>query len=165
MLACKHLGADDFRSTRDPLVSQLVGQGVRGWSTTPGEGGAAVYMVVEGIWGYTSAGATTLAVELEEVLGTEKMRSKISKLERAGCRERHLFLYVRPQAFSFPVFDTLAFGGALPDELPRLPEGLDVVWLLSGWAAGGVVRAVAGKGWVRSMLRSDGALQEPRHDR
>jgi hypothetical protein len=69
------------------------------------------------------------------------MQSKIEKLARSGLDERHLFLHVRPSAFSFPVYDGLSFGGPLPTRpagLPAgLPGGLTQVWLFTGFTEGG----------------------------
>src|SRR6266568_2707268 len=67
----------------------------------------------------------------------------------SGLEERHLFLIVLPTAFSYPVFEALAFGGQLPSDAPRLPNGLSQLWLLTGVRAGGVVRGISGRGWYR----------------
>ena len=55
----------------------------------------------------------------------------------SGLEERHLFLIVLPTAFSYPVFEALAFGGQLPSDAPRLPNGLSQLWLLTGVREGG----------------------------
>jgi hypothetical protein len=83
------------------------------------------------------------------ILDTDKVQSKVSKLAASGLEERHLFLIVLPTAFSYPVFEALAFGGQLPGDAPRLPNGLSQLWLLTGVRAGGVVRGISGRGWCR----------------
>ena len=105
--------------------------------------------MLPGIGGFSGPGMASLPGELAEALCTPKMQSKIRKLAVAGLKERHLFLVVRQSAFSWPVYDGLAFGGPLPSGVPFLPEGLSQVWLISGIRAGGVVRGIAGHGWYR----------------
>jgi len=95
------------------------------------------------------AGATGLPSEVNTLLGTERMQSKLAKLADSGKAERHLFLVVLQAAFSLPVHDSLAWGGPLPGGVPQLPDGLSQLWLLTGVVAGGVVRAVSGQGWHR----------------
>jgi hypothetical protein len=87
--------------------------------------------------------------EVDTLLGTERMQSKLAKLADSGKAERHLFLVVLQAAFSLPVHDSLAWGGPLPGGVPQLPDGLSQLWLLTGIVAGGVVRAVSGQGWHR----------------
>ncbi|WP_338595502.1 hypothetical protein [Saccharopolyspora sp. SCSIO 74807] len=86
---------------------------------------------------------------LTNALQDETMQSKLEKLAASGYEERHLFLSVRPHAFSFAVYNNLAFGGPLPDESPRLPAGLDQLWLVTRWKDGGVIRAIANREWRR----------------
>lgn len=74
---------------------------------------------------------------------------RLSKLAASGLEERHLFLMVLPTAFSYTVFEALAFGGQLPNDAPRLPSGLSQLWLLTGVRDGGVVRGISGLGWRR----------------
>jgi hypothetical protein len=94
-----------------------------------------------------------LADELADALTIPKVQTKIAKLVETGLDELHLFLLVRPSAFTFPVYDGLSFGEQLPSSPPRLPEEISQVWLLSDIAAGGVVRAITGNGWRRDPLR------------
>jgi hypothetical protein len=86
-------------------------------------------------------------------LAEDKMQSKITNLARSGHEEQHLFLGVRPSAFSYPIFDFLAAGRPLPLDVPELPGHLSQLWLTTGFKQGGVVRAVAGQGWLPSGLR------------
>lgn len=132
-------------------IDDLLRQGVRatGTASAPGQAGSRVYFVLPAMGGFSGPGMASLSDELAEALGTPKMQSKIRKLAVAGQKERHLFLVVRPSAFSWPVYDGLAFGGPLPTETPRLSEGLSQVWLVSGLKAGGVVRGVSSRGWYR----------------
>jgi hypothetical protein len=121
-------------------------------TTTPAPDSRA-YVVVRGVGGPAGQGSEPLVEELLDHLQDPKMRSKISKLAKPlddgrPRDERHLFLIVRPTAFTFPVYDALAFGGPLPSRPPRLPDGVSQVWLASHIAAGGIVRAVAGNGWL-----------------
>ena len=111
-----------------------------------------MYFVLPGMGGFSSRGLSSLAGELAETLRTPKIQAKISKLAASGLEERHLFLLVRPSAFSWPVFEGLAFGGPFPTEVPLLPDGLSQVWLLTGLQAGGVVRGISGRGWYRDHL-------------
>lgn len=87
--------------------------------------------------------------ELDALLSTERMQSKLRKLAASNLAERHLFLMVLPGTFRQPVFDTLAFSGRLPDAAPQLAGGLSQAWLLTGIRAGGVVRGISGQGWRR----------------
>lgn len=111
--------------------------------------GAVVWVHVAPIVGFTAAGSLEIPKLLDKALLEEKMLSKVKKLAASGYEERHLFLSVRPHAFSFAVYNNLAFGGPLPSGPPRLPDGVNQVWLVSGWKEGGVVRAIADREWCR----------------
>ena len=133
-------------------IDDLLSQGVRATTSTTGAvdtAGSRVYFVLPPMGGFPGSGMASLPDELAEALRTPKMQSKIGKLAVAGLKERHLFLVVRPSAFSWPVYDGLAFGGPLPTGTPRLPADLSQVWLVSGIQAGGVVRGISGRGWCR----------------
>jgi hypothetical protein len=108
-----------------------------------------VFFVLPPMGGFSGRGMTSLPDELAAVLSTPNMQAKIRKLAATGLEERHLLLIVRPSAFSWPVYDGLAFGGPLPSEAPLLPNGLSQIWLLSGIRAGGVVRGISGRRWYR----------------
>jgi hypothetical protein len=124
-----------------------------------------VYVSLPPIGGFPGRGTETLAGELAEMLRAPKIQSKISKLAATGLAERHLVLIVRPSAFSYPVYDALAFGGTLPGHAPSLPAGLSQLWLLTGIREGGVVRAVAGDRWSRSdPFDPPPQLQKTAHD-
>jgi hypothetical protein len=99
--------------------------------------------------GREGEGIEPLPDELSTVLTSQKIQLKIDKLAATGLEERHLLLHVRPSAFSFPVYDGLSFGGQLPSRPACLPGSLNQVWLVSGWAVGGVVRALADGTWHR----------------
>ena len=140
---------------RDAGVDRLLALGVRAYvlenaaSDTRGTQ-PRVYVSLPPMGGFPGRGMETLASELAEMLRAPKIQSKISKLAATGLAERHLVLIVRPSAFSYPVYDALAFGGPLPGRAPSLPAGLSQLWLLTGIREGGVVRAVAGDRWSRS---------------
>lgn len=129
-------------------VDSLLTQGVRGHSVA-GSTRQLVYFMLPVMGGFPGRGMASLADELAEYMCASKMQSKLKKLAATGLKERHLLLIVRPSAFSFPVYDGLAFGGPLPGGMPILPDGLTQVWLLTGIEAGGVVRGIAGQGWTR----------------
>lgn len=130
----------------DADTSQLYGQGVRAFLTAAT--GSKAYFVLRPTT-RPPGGATGLPGEVDALLGTDRMRSKLAKLADSGHAERHLFLVVLQAAFSLPVHDSLAWGGPLPAGVPQLPGGLSQLWLLTGIVAGGVVRAVSGQGWLR----------------
>ena len=134
-------------SATDVDIAKLADRGVRAdlIKTT----GSRVHFVLSPTAAPLRPGPGGLARELDALLGEERVRSKLSKLAASGFAERHLFLIVLPGTFRQPVFDTLAFSGLLPETPPQLPGGLSQVWLLTGVRAGGVVRAVAGRGWYR----------------
>lgn len=140
-----------------PEVDDLLHQGVRANAVTSAAGrmdhaGSRVYFVLPAMGGFSACGLASLPDELAETLCTPKVRSRIRKLAASGFEERHLFLIARPSAFSWPVYERLAFGGPLPTEAPVLPDGLSQVWLLTGLQAGGVVRGISGRGWYRDHL-------------
>jgi hypothetical protein len=159
LLHCERLGIDQFPAQAlvydeqaRALWARRVTAGVIS-TTTPAPNPRA-YGVVRGVGGPAGQGSEPLVEELFDHLQDPKMQSKISKLAKPlddgrPRDERHLFLIVRPTAFTFPVYDALAFGGPLPSRPPRLPDGVSQVWLAS-LAAGGIVRAVASNGWLRS---------------
>lgn len=128
-------------------LEPLTVQGVR--ADLMGATGSRVHFVLPPTAGPVSPGRGGLPDELDAVLSTERIQSKLEKLAASGLAERHLFLIVLPGTFRHPVFDTLAFSGRLPDAVPHLPGGLSQVWLLTGMRAGGVIRAVSGEGWRR----------------
>lgn len=130
----------------DPDVGRLLDQGVQ--ANLAAATGSLAYFVLPWIGG-GSDGLNGLPHEVNAILGTETMQSKLRKLAASGLEESHLFLIILPTAFSYPVFETLAFGGQLPSDAPRLPSGLSQLWLLTGVRAGGVVRGISGQGWYR----------------
>lgn len=131
----------------DIAVHALLKQGVRGHLLEPT--GSRAHFVVFPIGGPSGAGLASLPEELDTVLRTPTMQSKIVKLAATGLDERHLFLMIRPAGFTYAVFDALAWDGQLPTGKPVLPGGLSQVWLLTGVRSGGVVRAISGDGWYR----------------
>jgi hypothetical protein len=156
LLRCEKHAAEHLKQLGgiDRDVDYLLDRGVRANSVTGVTGEikrtrGRAYFLLPWIGGFSSRGLESLPIELSEVLRTTKMQSKIDKLTATGRDERHLFLIVRPSAFSFPIYDGLAFGGPLPVEVPVLPDGLSQVWLLTGLQAGGVVRCTSGDGWSR----------------
>jgi hypothetical protein len=52
-----------------------------------------------------------IAGEVDTLLSTERMRSKLSKLAASAAAERHRFLVILQAAFSLPVFDSLVWAG------------------------------------------------------
>ena len=156
----KHLG--ELAGYR-PEVDDLLHQGVLANAVTNASGridpaGSRVYFVLPAMGGFSGCRLASLSEELAPILRTTQVQSKTSKLAESGLEERHLFLIVRPSAFSWPVYEGLAFGGPLPTVAPLLPDGLSQVWLLTGLQAGGVVRGVSGRGWYRDHLPEDLAV-------
>lgn len=138
----------------DRAVREMLDGGLRGHAAAAPGGaqdasGSRVYLMLRPLGGFTERGLAALPGELAEVLETRLMRAKLEKLAATGLAERHLVLLVWPGAFSFSVFDGLAFGGTLPVQPLRLPPGLTEVWLITGVRAGGAVRGIAGAGWTR----------------
>jgi hypothetical protein len=138
-------------------VDDLLRQGVRANAVTTAAShmdpaGSRVYFVLPAMGGFSGRGLASLPDELTETLRIPKVQSRIRKLAASESEERHLLLIVRPSAFSWPVYEGLAFGGPLPTEAPLLPDGLSQVWLLSGLQAGGVIRGISGRGWYRDHL-------------
>jgi hypothetical protein len=152
LLRCEQFGVTDLKVARtDELTTEIFNTGVRGVAHTPASAAHSptVWVLPEPLGGFIENGATELPVEVDTLLTSDTMRSKLTKLAASGYKEQHLFLQVRPSAFSFATYDNLSFGGSLPSEPPRLPMGLSQVWLMSGWKEGGVVRAITGKEWRR----------------
>ena len=156
---CEARGAEHLSELAGerPEVDDLLHQGVRAnaVSNTAGRvdpAGSRVYFALPAMGGFSSRGLASLPDELAETMRTPKIQSKISKLAASGLEERHLLLIVRPSAFSWPVFEGLAFDGPFPTGAPLLPDDLSQVWLLTGLQAGGVVRCISGRGWYRDHL-------------
>jgi hypothetical protein len=103
----------------DPDVDQLLNQDVH--ADLIAATGAQAYFVLPWIGGGSDS-LNRLPHEVNAILDTDKVQSKVSKLAASGLEERHLFLIVLPTAFSYPVFEALAFGGQLPGDAPRLPN-------------------------------------------
>jgi hypothetical protein len=139
----------------DALITQGVRANIVARSGSGDSHESRVYFVLQAMGGCPGRGMASLADELADVLRTPTMQSKLEKLAATGMHERHLVLIVRPSAFSFPVYDGLAFGGPLPGARPHLPEGLSQVWLITGIRAGGVVRGITGGGWYRDHPYDD----------
>ncbi len=131
----------------DADLGQLTRQGVR--ADLIEATGSRVHFVLPPTAEPAGPGRGWLPDEMDAVLTTERLQSKLEKLAASGLAERHLFLIVLPGTFRQPVFDALAFSGRLPAAAPHLPGGLSQVWLLTGVRAGGVIRAVSGEGWRR----------------
>ena len=129
-------------------VDSLLTQGVRGHSVA-GATRQLVYFMLPVIGGFPGCGMASLADELAEYMCASNSAVEAEEVGRDRADGGHLLLIVRPSAFSFPVYDGLAFGGPLPGGMPILPDGLTQVWLLTGIEAGGVVRGIAGQGWTR----------------
>jgi hypothetical protein len=161
LLLCERHGLDRFPAQALPLMQNrdalaLWGRGVTANAAPAGTDTADLraYVLVRGVGGFEGAGVEPLVEELFSHLQSPTMQSKIRKLanpldDGRPRDERHLFLIVRSTAFTFPVYDVLAFGGPLPTRPPRLPLGVSQVWMATTLVAGGIVRAVAGDGWLR----------------
>lgn len=156
LLSCETSGAQSFseRAGTDQDINDLLDRGVRANAITGGvskadSAGPRVYFLLPPVGGFSGRGMASLPDELDEILCTPKIEPKIRKLAATGLKERHLLLIVRPSAFSWPIYEGLAFDGPLPTEAPLLPNGLSQVWLLSGIKAGGVIRGISGDGWYR----------------
>jgi hypothetical protein len=156
---CEARGAEHLGELagEGPEVDDLLRQGVRADAITstasrmePAE--SRVYFMLPPMGGFSGRGLVSLPGELAAALRTPQIQKRISKLVASGLEERHLVLIVRPSAFSWPVYEALAFGGPLPTEAPLLLDGLSQVWLLTGLQAGGVVRGISGRGWYRDHL-------------
>ncbi|MFG1971571.1 hypothetical protein ACGFJC_19785 [Nonomuraea fuscirosea] len=153
---CEQLGVDDLdhAACQDPSIDELLEKGARAFTIPPKQESTQTpepraYVYVYGVGGFLEEGIESLPDELSAALASQKIRSKIDKLAATGLEEQHLLLHVRPSAFSFPVYDGLSFGVRLPNRPACLPGGLSQVWLLSGWAVGGMVRALADGTWRR----------------
>jgi hypothetical protein len=149
---CENLGLRDLKRAAgtNELVDEILDLRVSGIATPePTTNGAVVWLVPAIIGGFTGTGSQGLPDQVNTALLDDKMQSKLKKLAESGHEERHLFLSIRSQAFSFAVYENLCFGGPLPSESPQLPDGLSELWLASGVKAGGVVRAIAGREWRR----------------
>lgn len=149
---CEDCGLTDLRQARggSAAVDALLDLGVGGAATEePSANGPIVWVSNDMIGGFVGDGGLDLPDLVNTALREEKMQSKLDKLAASGCEERHLFLYVRPLAFSYAAYDNLSFGGPLPSGPPQLPDGLSQLWLASGLKKGGVVRAIAGHEWRR----------------
>jgi len=90
---------------------------------------------------------------------TPGARSKIEKPARSGLTQPHLFCNVRQAAFSFPVYDGLAFDGPLPSKPASLPDALSRIWHSTAIADGGLVRATASRDGLRDHLHDKVATQ------
>lgn len=117
-LRCEELGYEDLRKAADVdrLCGCLYRSGVRASTTgdSDAEGRPVAYVLLDFLGGASGGGAVELSAELAEALAGPRQQSKIDKLLESRFEERHLFLFVRSQAFSFAVSDLLASGGALP---------------------------------------------------
>ncbi|NAS24511.1 hypothetical protein GT755_22825 [Herbidospora sp. NEAU-GS84] len=145
----------DYRAIWDEAVNERL-MGVFGSVIASGEDALhrrkpGAFIFTRSLGGFLHDGIQPLPDELARQLQTPTVQAKIRKLMATGLAERHLFLHVRPSAFSFPVYDGLAFGIDLPLLPPQLPPELSQVWLLSGWQAGGVVRAIGPNEWRRDQ--------------
>ncbi len=156
VLRCEELGFDHLsdavghgHTDLDALALRHVSADAIHTTSAPEQATRRVYVYRRPPGGFLRDGIEPLPDELAEMLRTTTMQSKIAKLVRSGLDERHLLLLVRQSAFSFPVYDGLAWGGPLPSRPARLPAELSQVWLLTGYAAGGVVRATASGAWFR----------------
>jgi hypothetical protein len=76
-----------------------------------GATGSVAYFVLLPTAGPPRGGGGGLPREVDTLLGTDRMQSKLAKLADSGSQERQLFLMVLQAAFSLPVFDSLAWGG------------------------------------------------------
>lgn len=154
LVQCERLGFDSLmQGIGDDEIRALLQQGVNAEAIglpAPACGWAFVHVREPGGW--EGRGIQPLPDELATQLRTSGMRENIEKLAASGLDERHLFLMVRPSAFTFPVYDALSFGGPLPADPPRLPVGLSEVWLASTLIGGGVLRATADGTWRREPV-------------
>ncbi|MDX8149523.1 hypothetical protein SK854_45890 [Lentzea sp. BCCO 10_0061] len=152
LLHCEDRGYTDLKNAVETstTAAELFDLGVGGVATKePVTGVPIVWVITAPIGGFTGTGGLDLPDLVNAALLDEKLQGKIEKLAASGHEERHLFLSVRPQAFSFAAYDNLCFGGPLPTEAPQLPEELSQLWLVSGFKEGGVVRAIANHEWRR----------------
>ena len=160
---CEDRGLTDLGQARggSEAVDELLGLRVRGVAKDdPGANGPIVWVLNEVIGGFVGDGSLELPDLVNTALREEKMQGKLDKLAASGYEERHLFLYIRPLAFSYAAYDNLSFGGPLPCGLPRLPDGLSQLWIASGLKKGGVVRAIAGREWRREHPFDENAAED-----
>ena len=124
---CESHGAGDLRGLAglDREVDHLLRRGLRAYAAGPIDPGhARAYFMASPIGGFSGNGLESLPDELAVSLSTPKIQTKIRKLQASGCSDRHLLLIVRASAFSWPVFEGLAFDASLPGQVPVLPGGL-----------------------------------------
>jgi hypothetical protein len=153
LLECEAAGWTSLRDAGHApgAASRLSAEGVSAFVMPLAGTGAVMpvaYTYADMPGGRTTNGMANLPTELAEVLDTALIKSRTAKLANHGISEQHLFLYIRPSAFTFEVYDALMWGGELPTTHIALPSTLSSVWLCTGWAAGGTVQATA-NGWYR----------------
>jgi hypothetical protein len=167
---CERLGVTrSGDALNDPVVAGLVQTGVCATVDGTVTGGPPVIKLrLDGDADVAGEDPEGLAHDLDLLLASPTIVDRVGKL-RAGSDdpfvERHLFLDVRASAVGIGSFETLTEGaGDLPRSAARLLEGLTAVWLRSTWTTRTVIRAVAGKGWVRSVrtTNTDWRTSRPR---
>lgn len=154
LLRCERSG---FGSLDDALWDDesrvLLTEGVSAFTVSvTGPTVPKAYVHVHGPGGWEGRGIEPLPDELAAHLDAPEMQDNLAKLAASGIEERHLFLMVRPSALSFPVYDSLSFGGPLPTRPPQLPAVLTEVWLASELIAGGIICATANGEWRREPI-------------
>ena len=93
-----------------------------------------------------------LSAKLSQALTTDPLAKRTAKLIRVNVDERHLFLRVTPNGIAQSDFYNLVQHSVWPSEgreivdSPRVPEGIDHIWLFTGWGQR-VTRWRRGAGW------------------
>lgn len=98
------------------------------------------------------SGPDQIVVGVNAALAVDPLAKRVAKLARAAGDERHLFLRVASSGLEETAFVRLMQHSMAPSDAgllegePDLPEGIDYLWLLTGWGQR-VSRWTRGVGW------------------
>jgi len=148
-------------SSSDSLSSRAVQLGVTRVHQSGTEFAGSVYVTIElpheRSGGMVASTGDALAHWLERWVREPEQSDNLTKLERSGVRECHLFVLVPGFTTApFPAVDLLLRDAAPLPTIPiLLPPPVSHIWTMSTWSSGDVFRWCAADGWRRSKKDFD----------
>lgn len=132
---------------RDAVMMPIERLPVRLANSSSGEGETYISIMPPSEGGVAWTGNTHEAVQ--SALSSDRLRGERAKLERAGGREKHVFIWMDGL---FEASLGMSLTDEPADEAPSLPSEITTVWVAASAEGGAVVWRSSGGSWERHVV-------------